>query len=93
MDRVPIYEQIAQWVRQEVLNGRLRPGDMLPTVREMAERWDCTPGTAQQAYKALAQQGLAVTRPGQGTRIGSVPSGGSTPGGTRLMGITWPDRR
>ena len=72
MDRAPIYEQIAQWVRQEVLDGRLRPGDMLPTVREMAERWDCTPGTAQQAYKALAQQGLAVTRPGQGTRIGSM---------------------
>ena len=72
MDRAPIYEQIAQWVRQEVLDGRLRPGDMLPTVREMAERWGCTPGTAQQAYKTLAQQGLAVTRPGQGARIGSL---------------------
>ena len=51
---------------------RPRPGDALPPVREMAERWGCTPGTVQQAYKELARQGLAVSRSGQGTRVGTT---------------------
>jgi len=68
-------------VRQELLEGRLRPGDALPSVREMAARWQCTPGTVQQAYKELARQGLAVSRPGRGTHIGSavLTAGEDTP--------------
>jgi molybdate-binding protein/DNA-binding transcriptional regulator YhcF (GntR family) len=72
-DRQPLYLQIAEAVRQDLLAGRLRPGDALPTVREMAEHWKCTPGTVQQAYKELTRQGIAVSRPGQGTRIGNAP--------------------
>lgn len=72
MDRRPLYAQIAESIRQDLLAGRLRPGDALPTVREMAERWKCTPGTVQQAYKELTRQGIAMSRPGQGTRIGSA---------------------
>lgn len=71
MKTPPLYEQIVAEIREGLLAGRLRPGDPLPTVREMAERWHCTPGTVQQAYKELARQGLAVSRPGQGTRIGA----------------------
>ncbi len=72
MDKNPLYLQIADAVRQELLAGTLRPGDSLPTVRDMAERWNCTPGTVQQAYKELARLGLAVSRTGQGTRIGTT---------------------
>ncbi len=72
-DKRPLYLQIAESVRQDLLEGRLRPGDALPTVREMAEKWKCTPGTVQQAYKELTREGIAVSRPGQGTRIGSAP--------------------
>jgi molybdate-binding protein/DNA-binding transcriptional regulator YhcF (GntR family) len=71
MEKRPLYLQIAESVRQDLLEGRLRPGDALPTVREMAERWKCTPGTVQQAYKELTRQGIAISRPGQGTHIGS----------------------
>jgi molybdate-binding protein/DNA-binding transcriptional regulator YhcF (GntR family) len=73
MDKRPLYVQIAEAIRQDLLEGRLRPGDALPTVRDMAERWKCTPGTVQQAYKELTRQGIAVSRPGQGTHIGSGP--------------------
>lgn len=72
MDKTPLYLQIADAIRQELLAGKLRPGDPLPPVREMAERWNCTPGTVQQAYKELARQGLAVSRAGQGTRVGAA---------------------
>jgi len=71
-DKSPLYQQIGEAVRQQVLDGALKPGDLLPPVREMAERWGCTPGTVQQAYKELARQGLVVSRPGQGTRIGAT---------------------
>lgn len=69
MDKTPLYQQIAEAVRQEILYGELAPGDSLPSVRLMAKRWDCTPGTVQQAYKELAGQGLTVSQPGQGTRV------------------------
>ncbi len=72
VDKSPLYIQITDAVRQELLAGNLRSGDPLPPVREMAERWNCTPGTVQQAYKELARQGLAISRAGQGTRIGAA---------------------
>jgi molybdate-binding protein/DNA-binding transcriptional regulator YhcF (GntR family) len=69
MDETPLYQQIAESVRQEILYGDLHPGDRLPPVRKMATRWHCTPGTVQRAYKELARQGLVVSRRGQGTRV------------------------
>lgn len=72
VDKTPLYLQIADAIRQELLAGKLHPGDPLPTVREMAERWNCTPGTVQQAYKELARLGLVISRAGQGTRIGTA---------------------
>jgi molybdate-binding protein/DNA-binding transcriptional regulator YhcF (GntR family) len=69
MDQPPLYQQIAESIRQEILYGHLRPGDSLPSMREMAERWDCTPGTVQRAYRQLSQQGLIASRPGRGTQV------------------------
>lgn len=87
-DKQPLYLRIAEAVRQDLLAGRLRPGDALPTVREMAEQWKCTPGTAQQAYKELTRQGIAVSRPGQGTRIGSEPTAAADPTPLRRATVT-----
>lgn len=72
MDKTPLYQQIAEAVRQEILYGELVPGDRLPSVRKMAARWQCTPGTVQQAYQELARQGLVTSRPGQGTRVATA---------------------
>lgn len=69
MDKTPLYQQIAESVREDILYGRLRPGDSLPTIRDMARHWQCTPGTVQQAYRDLAGQHLVDGRPGQGTRV------------------------
>jgi molybdate-binding protein/DNA-binding transcriptional regulator YhcF (GntR family) len=87
-ERQPLYLQIAEAVRQELLAGRLRPGDALPTVRDMAEQWKCTPGTVQQAYKELTRQGIAVSRPGQGTRIGSAAPASIDPTPLRRASVT-----
>ena len=73
MDGSYLYEKIAEWVRSEILAGRLKPGDRLPPVRHMMTRWNCTPGTVQRAYRELARQGLVVSRVGQGTCVADAP--------------------
>jgi molybdate-binding protein/DNA-binding transcriptional regulator YhcF (GntR family) len=64
-----LYRQIADNFRQEIMSGKWKPGDRLPSVRHTAEIWNCTVGTAQRAFQELARQGLVVSRPGQGTRV------------------------
>jgi len=70
-----LYQEIAESIRQEILYGALQAQDELPTVREMAERWGCAPGTVQRAYRELARQGLVVAHPGRGTRVASAGPG------------------
>lgn len=72
IDKTPLYQQIAEAVRQEIVYGQLGPGDTLPSVRVMADRWQCTPGTVQQAYRELVRHGLVVSQPGQGTRVAAA---------------------
>jgi molybdate-binding protein/DNA-binding transcriptional regulator YhcF (GntR family) len=79
MDKNYLYHQIAESIRQEILHETLRPGDRLPSVREMAARWDCTIGTIQRAYEELGRQGLVVSRAGQGTHIAAAISAAETP--------------
>jgi molybdate-binding protein/DNA-binding transcriptional regulator YhcF (GntR family) len=76
-----LYETIAEAVRQQILRGDLKPGDRMPTVRQMTERWGCTPGTAQRAYRELARQGLVTSRQGQGTFVSgpAAPAAAETP--------------
>ncbi|HSN76503.1 MAG TPA: substrate-binding domain-containing protein [Anaerolineae bacterium] len=69
LDRTPLYLQIAESIRQEIVYGALHPGDSLPSLRANAERWRCTVGTVQRAYAELAREGLVATRFGQGTRV------------------------
>jgi molybdate-binding protein/DNA-binding transcriptional regulator YhcF (GntR family) len=80
-DRTPLYLQIAESVRQEIVYGALEPGDSLPSLRAMAERWRCTVGTVQRAYAELAREGLVATRFGQGTRVAEAasPAGPAAP--------------
>ena len=80
-DRTPLYLQITESVRQEIVYGALHPGDALPSRRAMAERWRCTVGTVQRAYAELAREGLLVARFGQGTRVAEIapPAGPAAP--------------
>jgi molybdate-binding protein/DNA-binding transcriptional regulator YhcF (GntR family) len=70
----PLYRKIADSIRLEILEGRLKPGDQLPTIRELTEQWGCTQGTIQRAYQELAREGLVTSRAGLGTRVASMPT-------------------
>jgi len=63
------YEQIAEFLRKNILEGRYKPGEKLPTIREMRQIWNCTSGTIQRAYLELASQGLITSHPGRGTHV------------------------
>ncbi len=69
MVQLPLYLIIADDIRQEIVSGKIKTGEKLPSIREMKERWDCTNGTVQRAYHHLAEQGLVNSRSGQGTHV------------------------
>jgi molybdate-binding protein/DNA-binding transcriptional regulator YhcF (GntR family) len=73
MTQTFLYRQIAERTRQDILENVFKPGARLPSVRTMAARWNCTIGTVQRAYDTLAEQGLVVSRPGQGTHVADTP--------------------
>jgi GntR family transcriptional regulator len=66
---VPTYMQLVQQVRHAVQYGILKPGDQLPTAREVVEDLAINPNTVLKAYRELERQGVAHGRPGAGTFI------------------------
>ena len=74
MEKDHLYQQIAESIRKDILNGKRQPGERLPSVRQLTAQWDCTPGTVQRAYKSLADQGLVISRAGQGTHVTDKPN-------------------
>lgn len=63
------YLQLVQQVKQALRLGFLKPGDQLPTVREVVARLAINPNTVFKAYRTLELEGLVGSRPGLGTFI------------------------
>jgi GntR family transcriptional regulator len=74
---VPPYVQLVEQVRQALLNGTLRPGDRLPTVKEVVGRLAINPNTVLKAYRDLEREGLVEGRQGVGTFVLRRPDGPS----------------
>ncbi len=68
----PLYAQIAARVRVAVAAGSLRPGDALPSVRQLASRLRVNPATVVQAYRELEVDGFVELRQGAGTFVREV---------------------
>jgi DNA-binding GntR family transcriptional regulator len=68
-DPRPAYEQIADDVRAAIKDGRLQPGDRLPTEREHASRYGVAVGTYRQALSVLRQEGRLTTHKRHGTVV------------------------
>ena len=66
---VPFYVQLVQQVRQALLVGLLKPGDKLPTVKEVVGQVAINPNTVLRAYRDLDNDGVVVSRPGLGTFV------------------------
>lgn len=68
-DGHPLVDQIATFYADLIREGSLRPGERLPTIREVAGHARVTRATVQQAYKRLADDGLVVATVGRGTMV------------------------
>jgi GntR family transcriptional regulator len=63
---VPIYLQIAEGIRAAVAAGVYRPGEALPSLRNMAIQIKVNPNTVQRAYDELEREGLIYAQRGKG---------------------------
>ena len=66
---VPIYAQIIEQIKHLVATGRLKPGDQLPTIRQLAVDLRVNPNTVVHAYHELDSQGVISSQQGRGTFI------------------------
>ena len=66
---VTTYLQLVHQVRRALRLGHLRPGDQLPTVREVVAKLAINPNTVLKAYRDLEREGLVSSRPGAGTFV------------------------
>lgn len=67
-----IYEQIVDQIGQLVAEGHLKPGDRLPSERELVERFQVSRASIREAISALEMMGLIEVRSGEGTYIRQV---------------------
>ncbi len=70
----PIYTQICDGIRDQILAGVLQTGDKLPSVRELATELTINPNTIQRAYRELEMQGWIASVPGKGSFVCGVPT-------------------
>lgn len=68
----PIYEQIVDGIKEEILKDILSPGDKLPSVREMSALLIVNPNTVSKAYMELERQKVIETIRGKGTFVSQV---------------------
>ena len=68
-DATPIYAQVERGLRASIAAGRLKPGDQLPTVRELAVDLKVNANTIARVYSELERAGVFETRRGVGTFV------------------------
>ncbi|HTS19968.1 MAG TPA: GntR family transcriptional regulator [Verrucomicrobiae bacterium] len=64
-----LYRQVAQSIGQQIRSGKLKPGERLPSMDDLAEVYGVTKITVRRALLELKSEGLLYTRPAQGTYV------------------------
>jgi GntR family transcriptional regulator len=71
---VPIYQQIADSFRNDILAGRLKEGEYLPSIRELAKELRISVITTMKAYEMLSEEGYITAAQGKGYFVNSQDS-------------------
>ena len=66
---VPVYRQLIDQVQGALASGSLKPGQQLPTVRQLAVDLAINPNTVTRAYREMEIRGMVDTQQGSGTFI------------------------
>lgn len=70
---VPLEDQVRQGIRQAIARGEVRPGDTLPSVRQLAGDLDIHWNTVARAYRRLRDEGLLTVGRGRGVTVRTPP--------------------
>lgn len=68
-DKIPIYIQIMNIIKLDIVTKKLVGGDKLPSVRDMSQNLKVNPNTIQRAYQELEREGITYTQRGMGTFV------------------------
>jgi GntR family transcriptional regulator len=68
-DKMPIYLQIMDRIKMDIVTGELKTNSKLPSVRELATNLKVNPNTLQRAYQELERLGIVYTQRGMGTFV------------------------
>ena len=71
---VPIYQQIAEQFKSDILNGKMKQGEYLPSIRGLAKELRISVITTMKAYEELEKQGLVTAVQGKGYYVNAQDS-------------------
>ena len=66
---IPIYIQVIRSLQEQIMTGAIKPGDKLPSSRELAMTYQINPNTAARVLKEMDSMGITTTKRGIGTFI------------------------
>ncbi len=67
--KVPIYLQVINSIKTDIINGRIICGQKLPSSRDLAVEYTINPNTAARVYQELEREGVCYTKRGMGTFV------------------------
>ena len=68
-NNLPIYLQVMNYIKKQIVAGKLKPGDKIESVRELAAELQINPNTIQRTFQELEREGVVVTRRGLGRYV------------------------
>ena len=71
---VPIYQQIAEQLKEDIMSGKLKQGEYLPSIRGLAKELKISVITTMKAYEQLAEEGLVTAAQGKGFYVNAQDS-------------------
>ena len=74
LSQTPIYEQMENQIKRDILSGKLEANEMLPSIRSMAKELGVGIITVKRAYDDLCNEGLLVSLQGSGVFVAEIDS-------------------
>jgi DNA-binding FadR family transcriptional regulator len=71
---LPLSDRVAERMREAIVDGTFKPGDLLPSERELGDDFGVSRTVVREAIRSLAAKGMLATRSGRGVRVAAVDS-------------------
>lgn len=65
----PLYEQLVEQLRRQIVLGGMKAGAAMPSVRQLATELGINPNTIQKAYRCMEEEGMILSIPGKGSFV------------------------